>query len=362
MISVINNLKNLHHQRGYLTYDDILDQTDKENINIVNLDSIVSTLLDEGYLLIEKNENDVEIVKEDTTRDRSRVNYSKLYDEILMISPNLKLFIDDIRRISAPKRGEESELIKMVQEGNRYAKERIIRMFLRVAVRQALFYHKKYGFQLDEAVQEGCIGLIIAVEKYDFKSRSRYSRYSPLWVKQNILRHGYGVCDKFYFPVHFKEKLLKLIELIGPDNLECFTECYCDSTTMDNIISETGFSAEEIIRYINYIIPPRSYENLSKDVSFSVCDEYMSENSEILVNTIDLMMFKETLSQCLDNLPVRERQILELRYGMMDGNEHTLEEVGTFFDVTRERIRQIETQALRRLRQPRIQRLLRDFL
>lgn len=349
MIEVINELRKKAEKQGYITFNDIIDIADKHKFNLKEVDFIAGLLLDEGYLILEENPD--QYTGEDiigSGYDKSRIDYEQIFCEVLRIAPRLFHYITQVRKIPAPRRGEEEELIALAKNGNKYAINRIILMFLKIVVKQALWFHKRYGLPLEETIQEGNLGLIIALEKFELKPGNRFSTYAPWWIQQNITRNSIGICDKYYVPYHIRENLLKLIGYIGPINLEISQGRLQQEINVSDAVKFTKIKKSNIRRYIEHLENPVSLDNY-RDEEFYTTYQTNDLEEEVL-DCIYIQTLPECINNSLDNLSEKERLVVELRFGFSGSTPMTLEEIGDVLDITRERVRQIETRILRKIK------------
>ena len=204
----LKKLRSKYHKQGYLTEDEVLDVSEDLKFSLKETEDLIGTLLEEGFIILEEEpEAALEFSAEDEIYDKSQIDYQEIFDEVVLLEPNLLDYINQIVNIRPPQKNEEFILIPKAKKGNIYAKERLIYMFLKVVVREALYFHKVKNFPLSDAIQEGTIGLIIAIDKYEIKPGHRFSTYAPLWIRQNM---GRAYCNNgrtIRLPVHTLELL-----------------------------------------------------------------------------------------------------------------------------------------------------------
>jgi RNA polymerase primary sigma factor len=239
---------------------------------------------------------------------------------------------------------EWQTIISEAKSGNDYARDRLVLMYLRTVMKQAYYYSKDNYCDFEEAFQNGVIGLMTAIDKYDVTSPDLFSSYFPLWVRQYMQREGTIKGTIMRYPAHYRDQLNIIVSdacsIIEEDNFEDAVGLVSKKARL-----QSGLSDEEINKYIlPYLEIPDELEAEDK------IEEFMQST------------MKEIVADILDNLKDRERKVLELRYGFKDNQEHTLEEVGNIFHVTRERIRQIETKALRKINASKRVAFLKDYL
>ena len=335
-------LQTEYGKKGFLLEDEIIDTCIEHDLDLVEIDNLCDKLLHQKMIVkdaeTEKNINDTE-----SYVDRSHLDYDALLGKIKYEYPNCTAIIDEILDILPPQSKEWQTIIIEAKNGNSYARDRMIKMYLRT-VMQAYYFSKDYYCDFEEAFQNGVIGLINAIEKYDVTSQDVFPSYFPLWVRQYMWRGGTIRGTIFRYPAHYRDQLNIIVSdassIIEDDNFEEAVSLVTDKAKV-----QSGLSDEEIIKYI---LP---YLEVPDDLDAEDGIEFMLQGT-----------MKEQVEGLLDILNEKECIVLELRYGLSDNQERTLEEVGGILNLTRERVRQIESKALRKLRQPSQSRKLKDYL
>lgn len=384
--SALANLIQLSSEKGFLVFDDIYDVADKWALSIRDVDYLSSSIATRGILVYDEAPvTNTAGSSEDDYDDYAQRDYEDVFNRVIELDPDLEGFIESVRSIIPPQAREMDQLKYQVQEGNLYARERVIQMHLRFAVRIALQRAEAYDCEIADTLQEACIGLITAVDRYDPDSSGAFGSYASLWIMQNIGRSQATQRPTVYYPFHKKEGYYTMYPILKGNG-------YLDSDIWTNpevrrvIQDRLGCGidqAEDIIRQSMPIEPlddiynvflENVYADEKTDDLFKNTVE--NETQKNVIQNVDLNVFywddvceeieqralRETLERLMGELKDREREILKARYGFEDGVEKTLEEVGQMFGVTRERIRQIESKALRKLSHPTRMRELRDFL
>ena len=289
----------------------------------------------------------------------------------------MKEFVERVRNIKPPQWKEFSQLKYQVIEGNQYARARMIEMHLRIALRIALQRVESYDMDIQDAIGEACIGLVIAVDKYNPDINGAFGSYASMWILQNIIRRQPTQKNLMHYPVYRKEPyfaaypLLKEVVYVG--DIAAINE-----SKVYNLLSEKlMFTKEQIKEVIYATIPFESFEEIvdmflenQDDFEKHEIEEESNRNlylqkfisKENVENQVITKMMQEQLLEELKILNEREQRVLELRYGFFDYMPKTLEEVGAIFDITRERVRQIESNALKKLKHPSITRKLLDYI
>jgi RNA polymerase primary sigma factor len=336
-------LQTEYEKKGFLLEDDIIDICIEHDLNLVEIDNLCDKLLHQKMIVkdaeIEKDINDTE-----SYVDRSHLDYDELLGNIKQEYPNCAVIIDSILDILPPQSKEWQTIITEAKNGNNYAKDRMIKMYLRTVMKQAYYYSKDNYCDFEEAFQNGVIGLINAIEKYDVTSPDLFPSYFPLWVRQYMQREGSIRGTILRYPAHYRDQLNIIVSdassIIEDDNFEEAVSLVTDKAKV-----QSGLSDEEII---NYILP---YLEIPNDLETEEMIEVMLQST-----------MKEHIEDVLAILNDRERHVLELRYGIKDNRERTLEEVGGILSVTRERVRQIEAKALRKIKASKKVRNLVSYL
>ena len=268
------------------------------------------------------------------------------------------------------------QLKHQIQEGNVYARERAVQMHLRFAVRIALQRAEVYNAEIADILQEACIGLITAVDKYDPDSSGPFGSYASLWILQNISRTQGTQRPLIYYPVHKKEGYFTIYPIMKEEGyLDLDTEeIWTDKEIRGLIQNKLGCKAAQAEDIITQVMPIESLEDLYEKslVNYEKSDKqrsrfyngyedvfYWYEDGYINIEQVSL---RKALEDVMKELRPREKEVIRARYGLDSGVEKTLEEVGKMLGVTRERVRQIESKAIKKLQQSKIIKILQDFL
>lgn len=354
---IIKYIFNQYKQKGYVSEDVVFDALMDNNIPLDEVDHVCETLLSMGVLI--KNDN----VDEDDNvfiYDRSQTDFEEIYRQVIEIDESLAPFIDEIRIITPPQHREWYNLILQAQNGNSYAKERIVLMYLRIVIKTALYHHQRYNISLSEAIQDGCIGLIIAVEKFEIGKQDNFSQYAPWWIRQYLMREAELAGTIFRYPVHHKDKMFLTYDIISQHNCDkCIDEKLCP-LLIEEVSQKLECDYSEAVTWIHSLSPALSCEEMLETDENSFNDNDLFE--EKLDDFLDYKELKTNLDIILSTLKERERKVIELRFGLGNYSEpKTLEEIGTIFNLTRERIRQIESKAIKRLRHPSRSKAIKSY-
>ena len=265
-----------------------------------------------------------------------------------MTTDSLQLFLKDIGKVRLLTAQEEVDLAKRIERGDLDAKQKMVESNLRLVVSIAKNYRNQ-GLPFLDLIQEGTLGLVRAAEKFDYRKGFKFSTYATWWIRQAIARALADKARTIRIPVHVVEKLNK----IGRAERKLVTELGREPTA-DEIAEVTGIDPEEVDSIKRSAQAPVSLEKPVGDEEESEFGQFIAdERAESPYERAAEILTKEALREALENLSYRERRVLELRYGLGGEHPRTLDEVGRTFNVTRERIRQIENQSLKKLQTPR---------
>ena len=341
-------------ENGFLTFEELA-----ESLKGLEMDS---ESLDELYNFL--NDNNIEVVEDsevgDSDDDDGNIDLS--LDEAslpknLSINDPVRMYLKEIGRISLLSLEEELELSKRIEEGDEEAKALLAESNLRLVVSIAKRYVGRNLSFLD-LIQEGNIGLMKAVDKFDSSKGYKFSTYATWWIRQAITRAIADQAKTIRVPVHMVETINKLKRVQRQLTLDLDRE-----PTEEEIAQKLGITEDKVREIIKISLDPLSLETpIGEEEDSHLGDFVRDENSlspeEYAINEV----LKDEISELLLTLTEREEQVIKLRFGLVDGTCRTLEEVGTIFGVTRERIRQIEAKALRKLRHPSRSKKLKDYL
>ena len=300
------------------------------------------------------DDSDIVLTDEDDV-DMEKIDLS-VPDGISVEDP-VRMYLKEIGKVPLLSADEEVELAKRMAEGDEDAKKRLAEANLRLVVSIAKRYVGR-GMLFLDLIQEGNLGLIKAVEKFDYHKGFKFSTYATWWIRQAITRAIADQARTIRIPVHMVETINKLIRVSRQLLQELGRE-----PTPEEIAAELDMPVERVREILKISQEPVSLETpIGEEEDSHLGDFIQDDNVPVPAEAAAQTLLKEQLDEVLDTLTEREQKVLRLRFGMDDGRARTLEEVGKEFDVTRERIRQIEAKALRKLRHPSRSRKLRDYL
>ncbi len=341
-------------EKGKITYGELateLDDTNPEEIDKV-FDAFEDLGVDLNDDLDEPDIEDLENVEEIKLEDMDVTNI-----EGVSVDDPVRMYLREIGKIPLLTYEEEADLAQKIMNGDEDAKKKLAESNLRLVVSIA----KKYvgrGMLFLDLIQEGNMGLIKAVEKFDYNKGFKFSTYATWWIRQAITRAIADQARTIRIPVHMVETINKLIrtsrQLLQQNGRE---------PTPEEIAKEMEISVEKVMEIQKIAQDPVSLETpIGEEDDSHLGDFIQDEDSPAPQDSAAHTLLREQLEEVMDTLTPREAMVLKLRFGLEDGKARTLEEVGKQFDVTRERIRQIEAKALRKLRHPSRSKKLRDYM
>lgn len=322
----------------------IFEYLESQNIDVLRISPDTDDADDVAILLTDEDEVDME-----------KIDLS-VPDGISIEDP-VRMYLKEIGKVPLLSAEEEIELAKRMAEGDEDAKKRLAEANLRLVVSIAKRYVGR-GMLFLDLIQEGNLGLIKAVEKFDYQKGFKFSTYATWWIRQAITRAIADQARTIRIPVHMVETINKLIRVSRQLLQELGRE-----PLPEEIAEELDMPVERVREILKISQEPVSLETpIGEEEDSHLGDFIQDDNVPVPAEAAAATLLKEQLGEVLDTLTDREQKVLRLRFGMNDGRARTLEEVGKEFDVTRERIRQIEAKALRKLRHPSRSRKLRDYL
>ena len=324
--------------------------SDDINIDIDNIDSIDSIADDDSLLLDDDDEFDKDS-EEDI--DLSAID---LLEGVGTEDP-VRMYLKEIGTVPLLTANEELELAKRKQDGDEYAKQRLIEANLRLVVSIAKRYTGR-GMSFLDLVQEGNLGLIKGVEKFDYTKGFKLSTYATWWIRQSVTRALADQARTIRVPVHMVETINKMSKMQRKLTLELGYE-----PSVTELANALDMTEEKVMEIMQIAREPASLETPIGEEDDSNLGDFVADANVLTPEgNVESVMLREHIDTLLGDLKERERQVIVLRFGLEDGHPRTLEEVGKEFKVTRERIRQIEAKALRKLRNPVRSKRIRDFL
>ena len=343
-----DQVENLYETLGNLGIEIIEDKTQKADVDFSDNDN--DLMVDDHF----DGVSDDELKKEDNV-EMDKIDLS--LPKGISIDDPVRMYLKEIGKIPLLKPHEEIEYAKRMMEGDEVAKQRLVEANLRLVVSIAKRYVGR-GMLFLDLIQEGNLGLIKAVEKFDYERGFKFSTYATWWIRQAITRAIADQARTIRIPVHMVETINKLIRV----SRQLLQEVGRDPKP-EEIAKEMDMSEEKVREIMKIAQDPVSLETpIGEEEDSHLGDFIPDEDALAPAEAAAYSLLKDQIEEVLGSLNEREQKVLKLRFGLEDGRARTLEEVGKEFDVTRERIRQIEAKALRKLRHPSRSKKLRDYL
>ncbi|MBS1393799.1 MAG: RNA polymerase sigma factor RpoD [Eubacteriales bacterium] len=348
----IEALIEMGKSKGVLTYKEVMDTLDELELDSEQIERIYDRFEALNIDVVEEME-----IPDDITSDISELESDLGSTEGVAIDDPVRMYLKEIGKVPLLSAAEEIEIAKRMADGDQDAKKQLAEANLRLVVSVAKRYVGR-GMLFLDLIQEGNLGLIKAVEKFDYRKGYKFSTYATWWIRQAITRAIADQARTIRIPVHMVETINKLIRV----NRQLLQE-YGREPRPDEIAREMGISEEKVREIIKVAQEPVSLETpIGEEEDSHLGDFIPDDDAPAPAEVAAFTLLKEQLMEVLDTLTPREEKVLRLRFGLDDGKARTLEEVGREFNVTRERIRQIEAKALRKLRHPSRSKKLKDFL
>lgn len=345
-MNLVKKLIDKGKKSGALTYKEIMDELDEIDLNPEQIEKIYEVLESMGIEVI----SDIEQESEEEDLDLS-------IPEGIAIDDPVRMYLKEIGKVPLLSSEDEISLANRIEEGDPYAKKKLAEANLRLVVSIAKRYVGR-GMLFLDLIQEGNLGLIKAVEKFDYRKGFKFSTYATWWIRQAITRAIADQARTIRIPVHMVETINKLIRIqrqlvqeLGRDPLP------------EELSKHMDMPVDKVREILKIAQEPVSLETpIGEEEDSHLGDFIPDDEAPAPAEAAAFTMLKEQLINVLDTLTPREEKVLRLRFGLDDGRARTLEEVGKEFNVTRERIRQIEAKALRKLRHPSRSKKLKDYL
>ena len=353
-------------KKNALEYNEIVEYYKEMNLNEKQIKMVVAYLEDHDIDVLriqsedEEPNDDMLLLSEEGEEDNEETDVENIdltVPEGVSIEDPVRMYLKEIGKVPLLTADEEIELAKRMEDGDENAKKRLAEANLRLVVSIAKRYVGR-GMLFLDLIQEGNLGLIKAVEKFDYRKGYKFSTYATWWIRQAITRAIADQARTIRIPVHMVETINKLIRVSRQLLQELGRE-----PTPEEIAKEMNMSVDRVREILKISQEPVSLETpIGEEEDSHLGDFIQDDNVPVPADAAAFTMLKEQLEEVLGTLTEREQKVLRLRFGLYDGRARTLEEVGKEFNVTRERIRQIEAKALRKLRHPSRSRKLKDYL
>ena len=354
--TVIKDLLELGKSKGQLSTKEILDALGELDFDPEQIEKFYDTLESQGVEIVE-DFDDITIDDEELAKAEGIELEPGMGADGVAIDDPVKVYLKEIGRVPLLTPDEEVDLAVRISNGDEAAKKRLSEANLRLVVSIAKRYLGR-GMQFLDLIQEGNLGLIKAVEKFDYTKGFKFSTYATWWIRQAITRAIADQARTIRIPVHMVETINKVkkvsSQLLHANGRE---------PSAEEVAEELDIPVDKVREIMRVAQEPVSLETpIGEEEDSHLGDFIPDDDAPAPADAASHTLLKETLSSVLDSLTPREEKVLRLRFGLEDGRSRTLEEVGKEFNVTRERIRQIEAKALRKLRHPSRSKKLKDFL
>ncbi len=369
---LINQLvKKAKSKKNILTYSDMADYLDAFDLDKNVVDEIYESLLSkdieiasetepEDFAIMLDDEDDMDGNEEDdgiVVNESGEIDIEATLPKGIAVDDPVRMYLKEIGKVPLLSAEDEIELAQRMEKGDEEAKKKLCEANLRLVVSIAKRYVGR-GMLFLDLIQEGNLGLIKAVDKFDYRKGYKFSTYATWWIRQAITRSIADQARTIRIPVHMVETINKLIRVSRQ-----LLQTYGREPLPEEIAKEMGISVDKVREIQKIAQEPVSLETpIGEEEDSHLGDFIPDDDVPAPAEAAAFSMLKEQLVEVLDTLTEREQKVLKLRFGLEDGRSRTLEEVGKEFDVTRERIRQIEAKALRKLRHPSRSKKLKDYL
>jgi RNA polymerase primary sigma factor len=347
----LNELYEDAKSKGTVTRDEVASQVMELEIDADQITKIYETLENMGVDVV----NEFDPIPADEMIEPEKIDLS--VPENISVDDPVRMYLKEIGKVPLLTAEEEIDIAKRMEAGDESAKQKLTEANLRLVVSIAKRYVGR-GMLFLDLIQEGNLGLIKAVDKFDYRKGYKFSTYATWWIRQAITRAIADQARTIRIPVHMVETINKLIRV----SRQLLQE-YGREPTPDEVAKVMNISENKVREIIKIAQEPVSLETpIGEEEDSHLGDFIPDEEAPAPAEAASFTLMKEQLLAVLDTLTLREERVLRLRFGLDDGHQRTLEEVGRVFEVTRERIRQIEAKALRKLRHPSRSKKLKDYL
>ena len=343
---------------GTLTYGELIDALQKQDMSPDEMDDMYQRFNNEGVEIVDDVQaTAAEEPADDEPPEKEEIEIDLSVPEGISLDDPVRMYLKEIGHVPLLTAEEEVELAQRMEAGDEEARHRLEEANLRLVVSIAKRYVGR-GMLFLDLIQEGNLGLLKAVEKFDYSKGYKFSTYATWWIRQAITRAIADQARTIRIPVHMVETINKLVRISRQLRQELGRD-----PRPEEIAKEMGISVARVHEIMKIAQEPVSLETpIGEEEDSHLGDFIEDEAAPAPAEAASFMLLREQLEEVLETLTDREKNVLRLRFGLEDGRSRTLEEVGQSFGVTRERIRQIEAKALRKLRHPSRSKVLRDFL
>ena len=356
--TAVGKLIRNYKKQKQIEYDELTTKIAKPfELNADGIDNLLQNIEDAGISVVDENGDPdpralkaTEKLSQSAMKDTSAPTGVKINDPV-------RMYLKEIGRVNLLTADEEVQLALRIEKGDEVAKQELAEANLRLVVSIAKRYVGR-GMQFLDLIQEGNMGLMKAVEKFDYRRGFKFSTYATWWIRQSVTRALADQARTIRVPVHMVETINKMSKMQRKLTLDLGYE-----PSVAELAEALEMSEDKVMEIMQIAREPASLETPIGEEDDSNLGDFVADNNVVTPEgNVESVMLREHIDALLGDLKERERQVIVLRFGLEDGHPRTLEEVGKAFNVTRERIRQIEAKALRKLRHPSRSRKLRDYL
>ena len=334
-------------KKGSINEDDVYFRLIKYEVSVDDI----------RYFLEQMENRGIKVIKSSVEDDISKEDFANIVSSVRVDDP-VKMYLKDIGKVPLLSAEEETELAKRILQGDEYAKAKFCEANLRLVVSVAKRWVSKTPLSLLDLIQEGNLGLLKAVEKFDYSKGFKFSTYATWWIRQAITRAIADQSRTIRIPVHMVETINKFGRVSRQ-----LTQKLCREPTIEELAEAMELPESKVVEIQKIAQDPVSLETpIGEEDDSKMADFIEDESAKSPIEQASQSMLREQLLAVIDTLTPREQEVIRQRYGLNDGRSKTLEEVGREFRVTRERIRQIEAKALRKLKHPNRSKRLIDFM
>ncbi|MBS7262185.1 MAG: RNA polymerase sigma factor RpoD [Eubacteriales bacterium] len=352
-VEEIKKVLEIGKSKGVITYTEVMDQLESLELTPEEIEKVYEALENVGVEVV----SDAVMMERMKAESDAQADDADIIGDGVSVDDHVRMYLKEIGKVPLLTAERETELAQKMEEGDEEAKQALIEANLRLVVSIAKRYGGR-GMLFLDLIQEGNLGLIKAVDKFDYRKGYKFSTYATWWIRQAITRAIADQARTIRIPVHMVETINKLVRVTRQLSQELGRE-----PLPEEIAAEMDIPEDKVREIIKISQEPVSLETPIGEEEDSHLGDFLPDDDVPAPSDVaTYMMMKEQLTKVLDTLTPREEKVLRLRYGLDDGRARTLEEVGRKFNVTRERIRQIEAKALRKLRHPSRSKRLKEYL
>lgn len=354
----LEKLLNIASQKGYVTFDIIMGCADDYGLSLPDFDWLSNEAAVRNVIIYDKEPTAHENEADEEFEDYAQIDYEALYAEIVSACPELEVFVNEVRTIKPPQFRETSRLKYLVKEGNAHARERMVLMYLRIALRIGFQRAKAYDADIEEMIGNACLGLINAVDKYDPDTGGSFISHASFYILQSVTREQPTQNPLMYFPTHKREDYFTIYPHLKAKQYLQLEDLEHNPEAIGFVCEHLGYQPDQLSAVWRSVIPFESLDTVMGNADEGEYRLHLAFDRDPIpfeeeeAEKCDAEILCRQIRRVLGSLTPREKMVILLRYGFYNGRVMTLGEVGRELKVTRERIRQIEKKALRKIGHP----------